>query len=86
MGFLIEWGTWAGMPVEAARGANVGRMWVTRKRPIAGTLVNQVGVWLLVYHTGAHLNGTIQRGAELYQDQTVSTAVLGVERLQNQVG
>ena len=63
-----------------------GRMWATRKRPIAGTLVNQVGVWLLVYHTGAHLNGTIQRGAELYQDQTVSTAVLGVERLQNQVG
>ena len=48
--------------------------------------MNQVGLWLLVDHTGAHLNGTIQRGAELYQDGSICTAVLGVERLQNQVG
>ena len=48
--------------------------------------MNQVGLWLLVYHTGTHLDRAIQRSAELYQHAAVSTAVLGVERLQDQVG
>ena len=74
------------MVVEAARGANLSECGATRKASPELRDARESRLGLLLHHAGAHLDRTVPRSAELYQDRTISTVILGMERIQDQVG